>query len=267
MNSSPNVQVGILKAKRIEFRLAGKFEISGTSSNCYGSCIAEIKNGEILIKNEDRILNYTRKVIFVPCNISSDYFEMSNVVIGIDFHWEQSEVQRFRGALKLFQRGEDIQVINIIPVENYLISVISSEMSAESSPELLKAHAIISRSWLMAQLHTDREKKTNTRKDLNPSEEEYIYWYNKEDHQEFHVCADDHCQRYQGITKITNPRVIEAVNETYGRVLTFDGEICDTRYSKACGGKSERFESCWEPVEHPYLVPVTDYKDDSVDTG
>ena len=267
MDSSPNVHVGILKAKRIEFRLSGKFEISGKSANCFGSCIAEFSNGGIQIHNDDKKMNFSREVIFLPCNISSDYFEINDVVIGIDFHWEQQETQRFRGALKLFLTGDEIQVINIIPIENYLISVISSEMSAESSLELLKAHAIISRSWLMAQIREDDKKIVAAKSKTIASDKELIHWYDREDHRDFHVCADDHCQRYQGISRATNPRVIEAVTETHGRVLTYEGEICDTRYSKACGGKSESFESCWEEIEHPYLVPVIDSEDDTVNPG
>lgn len=267
MDSSPNVHVGILKAKRVEFRLAGKFEISGKSANCFGSCIAEVSNGGIQIHNNDKELDFFREVIFIPCNISSDYFEINDVVIGIDFHWEQRESQSFRGALKLLSTGEEIQVINIIPIENYLISVISSEMNAESSLELLKAHAIISRSWLMAQIREEGGGKVTGTSKTIASDEEYIHWYDKEDHHDFHVCADDHCQRYQGISRATNQRVIEAVNETHGKVLTYENKICDTRYSKACGGKSESFESCWEETEHPYLVPVIDFKDDPVDPG
>ncbi len=267
MDSSPNVHVGILKGKRIEFRLSGKFEISGKSANCFGACIAEVNNKGIKIHNNDKEFNFAREVVFLPCNISSDSFEMNDVVIGIDFHWEQRETQSFRGALKLLLTGDEIQVINIIPIENYLISVISSEMNAESSPELLKAHAIISRSWLMAQIREDGRKKVPGKNKTIASDEDYIHWYDREDHHDFHVCADDHCQRYQGISRATNPSVIEAVTETHGRVLTYKGDICDTRYSKACGGKSESFESCWEDIKHPYLVPVIDSEDDTVDPG
>ncbi|MFW5821714.1 MAG: SpoIID/LytB domain-containing protein, partial [Bacteroidota bacterium] len=152
MDSSPNIEVGILKAKRVDFRLAGKFQISGKALNCLGPCLAEISDGKLEVQNEDQNLTFNEEVIFVPCSITSDYFEINDVVIGIDFHWEQRETQKFQGALKLLVHEGEIQVINVIPIENYLISVISSEMSANSSLELLKAHAIISRSWMMAQM-------------------------------------------------------------------------------------------------------------------
>ena len=182
------------------------------------------------------------------------------MVIGIGFHWEQKEDQEFPGSLKLMVLGNQIQVVNIVDLENYLVSVISSEMRADSSIELLKAHAIISRSWLIAQVQKQRanvEAGTGDGQGKG-TEGEYIRWYNREDHDGFHVCADDHCQRYQGISRAHHPRVERAVRETKGEVLVYGGKICDARFSKCCGGVTELFESCWEPVYHPYLTRVDD---------
>ncbi|MDL2223737.1 SpoIID/LytB domain-containing protein [Bacteroidales bacterium OttesenSCG-928-M06] len=187
-------------------------------------------------------------------------FIIQNVPIGIHFHWEREEDQEFKGELKLIHEDNKLTAINIIPIEDYLESVISSEMSATSFPELLKAHAVISRSWLLAQkektsLLNQTGKKYNS---ISETENEYIRWYDREDHKNYDVCADDHCQRYQGITKASTPAVKEAIANTFGEVLMYDGKICDTRFSKCCGGVTEQFENCWEPVPHPYLESVED---------
>lgn len=182
------------------------------------------------------------------------------MIIGVDFHWERKEDQIFKGSLCILSEGDNIRAINIISIEDYLLSVISSEMSATSSPEFLKAHAVISRSWLLAQvlkskgLNIDNQEYiTNFKTDV-----ELVRWYDREDHRNFDVCADDHCQRYQGITRATTPLIETAVLETFGRVLTYNGLICDARFSKCCGGISELFENVWEPVNHPYLQKVVD---------
>ncbi len=261
MISSPEVEVGILKAERINFRLSGKFETFPGNIRCYDTCAAYIENGKIIIQNADRKYQFDNQLSFSPCNISADKFIINDVVIGIEFHWEKRQNQVFQGTLKLRIVNGLVQVINIIPVENYLVSVISSEMKASSSLELLKAHAIISRSWLMAQLRkhelydpsSEKQEKEKIRGD-----DEYIDWSDREDHEFFHVCADDHCQRYQGIEKSGNPSVIRAVNETYGEVLVSGGKICDTRYSKCCGGKTELYENCWENAPRDYLQTITD---------
>ncbi|MGD9993543.1 MAG: SpoIID/LytB domain-containing protein [Salinivirgaceae bacterium] len=260
MESSPNIQVGIVKRNKLSFKLAGKFKISETGQNCYNICQAAIKNGAIELITENGTQTFTNEVSFVPCNLSADHFELKAVTIGIDFHWEQEEDQKFQGALKLLVMDGSIQAINVLPIENYLVSVISSEMSANSSLNLLKAHAIISRSWLLAQIEKQKNlsKKEIVYKPIQQSETEYIRWYDREDHTHFHVCADDHCQRYQGITRAHNPQVIKAVQETMGQVLKYQDAICDARFSKSCGGVAELFENCWEPVSHPYLSAVID---------
>jgi peptidoglycan hydrolase-like amidase len=180
------------------------------------------------------------------------------VTIGHHFHWQRNEDQQFPGALKLIRSGEHVTAINIVDVESYLASVISSEMNAESSTNFLKAHTIISRSWLLAQLETSRVPQMSSRRSVRESDNERIIWYDREEHDQFDVCADDHCQRYHGMAKVHTPSVHEAVKSTRGVVLTSDGSICDARFSKCCGGVTERFENVWEPVPHAYLVPVVD---------
>ncbi|MDE6802226.1 MAG: SpoIID/LytB domain-containing protein [Muribaculaceae bacterium] len=172
-----------------------------------------------------------------------------DVTIGVGFHWEQQETQAFEGDIRLLRKGNDLVVINDIDIERYLESVISSEMSANSSEALLKAHAVISRSWLISQLDR-RGRKAEIRAE-QPGE--VTVWYDRDDHDLFDVCADDHCQRYQGITRRTNDAVVEAVKSTRGLLLTYDGEVCDARFSKCCGGVTEEFENCWEPDHKSYL--------------
>jgi SpoIID/LytB domain protein len=196
--------------------------------------------------------------ICIKNNPDNASFIIRDVPIGIDFHWERKEDQEFKGDLKIIRENGKLTAVNVIPLEDYLESVISSEMAATSSLELLKAHAIISRSWLMAQIEkardTDREKTPS----IVETEDEYIRWYDREDHENYDVCADDHCQRYQGITKISTPYAREAIQATFGEFLIYEDNICDTRFYKCCGGKTEKFENCWEPVPHPYLTSITD---------
>ena len=179
----------------------------------------------------------------------------------MNFHWQRKEDQIFKGSLKIIIEDGKLTVVNVLSIEDYLISVISSEMKATSSLELLKAHAVISRSWLMAQI----VKSKSLVKDIIGYEShtqtvsEIIKWYDREDHKNYDVCADDHCQRYQGITRASTPIVVKAIEETFGEVLTYSGNICDTRYSKCCGGLTELFENVWEPVDHPYLKKVIDF--------
>jgi SpoIID/LytB domain protein len=185
---------------------------------------------------------------------------IKDVVIGKNFHWEKKNNQRFRGSIKLIIEDGKISVINILYVEDYLVSVISSEMSSNSSIEMLKAHAIISRSWLIAQLDKRLEARTIIEYQYKQKENELIKWYDREDHENFDLCADDHCQRYQGILRIVNDAALHAIDKTRGIVLMFNDKVCDTRYSKCCGGISESYENVWEPVVHPYLSSIIDYK-------
>lgn len=185
-------------------------------------------------------------------------FEIDDVTIGIGFHWQRRERQRFAGKMRIVADGLMQVAINDIPLEEYLKSVISSEMNANASEALLKAHAVISRSWLLANIRKEEAHRSPTQSKAKVEDEEIVRWYDREDHRLFDVCADDHCQRYQGLTRQTNPAAARAVEETRGEVLTFDGAICDTRFSKCCGGHTELFENCWEEVPHPYLVSVAD---------
>ena len=202
-------------------------------------------------------------VTFEPSE--NGFFELKGVTIGVNFHWERKEDQRFSGALHLIVENGRLTAVNVLPVEDYLLSVISSEMSATASLELLKAHAVISRSWLLAQI--DKNKRiTEEHEDYKACEEggedEMIKWYDREDHVNFDVCADDHCQRYQGITRQSTERVRDAIKATWGEVLTYGGELCDARFSKCCGGVYEEFENCWEPKHYDYLEARRDGEDE-----
>ena len=190
---------------------------------------------------------------------SEQTFTLSNVTIGSRFHWERIEDQTFQGDLILLSRNDGtIAVINEIPLEDYLNSVISSEMSGTAPMEFLKGHAILSRSWLLAALDHKKKTKETFKSSGKITDEEVIRWYDREEHDLFDVCADDHCQRYQGITKIVSKQAEEAVRETRGMVITYQDEICDARYSKACGGLTENFDTAWDDKQVPYLGSISD---------
>ncbi|MGE5859593.1 MAG: SpoIID/LytB domain-containing protein [Ignavibacteria bacterium] len=264
-NKEPEVQVGILSGRLINFELYGDFKCQGFQNRFNGPFTAEFLGSNIIFKNDHEQFQINDEIVFEPTDPPSDSFLIRNVTIGIDFHWERKEKQRFSGSLKLKKDKDKIWLINIITAEKYLQSVISSEMSSKSSLQLLKAHSIISRSWLIAQME---KSKTSRKGKPGPSrsqtsfstEKEFIKWYGREEHAFFDICADDHCQRYQGITKISTENAKQAVLQTKGIILTNRGKICDTRYSKACGGITESFENVWEPVKYEYLSSVVDYK-------
>lgn len=201
----------------------------------------------------------------VNLRVSGSTIEVDDVTIGVDFHWQRREAQRFAGRVRVVPSGGGLQVINDVPAEEYLRSVISSEMRATSSIELLKAHAVISRGWLLAQLHSMRGRVCRGEPVADAGREagEVVKWYDRDDHTLFDVCADDHCQRYQGVTRVSTAAVDEAVAATRGQVLTVGGMICDTRFSKCCGGVMERFENCWQPVRHSYLTARRDAPDEA----
>jgi SpoIID/LytB domain protein len=261
-SNNPEVHVGILLADQVRFWLEGDFR-SGEGDLHSGEAEAFLAGGRLEVRMKDRIVARGRELFLQPLDIGRDSFGIHDVVIGIGFHWEQKEDQLFSGSLKLTVEAGRIRAINLVPVEDYLVSVISSEMRGDSHPELLRAHTLISRSWLLAQVEKQEElySAQTTYRTVHESEEEYIRWYDREDHQDFHVCADDHCQRYQGKTRAYNPAVVAAVRETMGEVITHGGRICDARFSKCCGGVTEKFEHCWEPKEHPYLLRVADLPD------
>lgn len=251
----PKVHVGILFEPQIEFVLMGSYLFEGKEIN--GEQKVTFDHGNILWRG-----NLYNELLFLPANEQSDAFELIDVTIGINFHWERKENQRFLGALKIIVEEEKLTAINIINIEDYLTSVISSEMSATASLELLKAHAVISRSWLLAQIQKNKEitKSSVTYSTYTETEEELIRWYDREDHSRFDVCADDHCQRYQGITRASTEIVRHAIADTRGQVLTSQGKICDARFSKCCGGAFEEFEYCWENIKHTYLAKQRDSK-------
>lgn len=252
----PNVQVGIVSASSISFTLNDQYEAKGKLIT--GTQEVSFSEGGILWNG-----NLYRELTFVP-NDKRASFSLNNVTIGINFHWERQETQTFLGTLRIVVDGEKICAINCLPVESYLVSVISSEMSATSSLEFLKAHAVISRSWLLAQMERRKRQSSggNGFFSFIKKDDELIRWYDRDDHTIFDVCADDHCQRYQGITKATNRHVEQAVKDTFGQILMSGDDICDARFSKCCGGVTEEFQYCWEDKPQPYLVALRDVKDE-----
>ena len=257
----PVITVGILSGKEIGFSFPKEFISSDGIAIC-GIQQAVYRKGKICWQEKEY-----DELSFTPQQDTSSFFELQDVTIGINFHWERKEVQRFKGELKIIVEDDRLTAINIIPIEDYLTSVISSEMSATASLELLKAHAVISRSWLLNKLKVANGKlkvimhPDNTANfELSTLPSQLIKWYAHEAHKNFDVCADDHCQRYQGITRTSTPQAIEAVFATRGEVLMYEGEICDARFSKCCGGAFEEFQNCWENVKHPYLIGQRDSK-------
>ncbi len=249
-NTMPTVAVGILTAKAVDIDFHGAFRRTGDGAVVSGSV---------------RFENLDSKLDFEPAEDGA-VFEVKDVMIGVDFHWQRRENQTFAGALSLLPCADgSITVVNRIGVEDYLRSVISSEMSATSSPELLRAHAVISRSWLLAQIRKN-ERIADGAKAYDActvTDDEIVRWQDREDHTDFDVCADDHCQRYQGVTRQSTAAVAEAVDATAGIALTDpdSGELADARFSKCCGGVFELFENCWEPVHHSYLTVRSDAPD------
>ena len=272
--TQPKIEVGIMSGKEIEFEII---------SDGAGPRKAALREGKIeydgALYDELFFDSQTPSTMFAEPS-----FILHGVTIGVDFHWERKEDQKFAGALKIIVNKDKLTAVNVVGVEDYLLSVISSEMSASASEEFLKAHAVISRSWLMAQIASSRkERKVSvppgvtdlpslvTHLDMaghcdcsqTQEGEEYtcIRWYDHEDHRLFDVCADDHCQRYQGLTRATGKTVRKVIDSTWGQVLTYDGELCDARFSKCCGGRMERFSTCWEDKDYDYLQPLVDAPD------
>ena len=256
----PEIQVGIFSEKEIVFTLNGVFAEKGSGKNLTGKWTASRSDNQIKLANEEHEHVYDAPADFIPLDKDGASLVLHGVTIGVDFHWERREDQVFRGSLRLIAEGDYITAVNIVSVEDYLISVISSEMKATSSEEFLRAHAVTSRSWLLAQMSKSLSLKAEGKKynSFTRSGDTIIKWYDREDHDNFDVCADDHCQRYQGITRASSPAVVKVINDTYGEVLTYGGTICDARYYKCCGGITELFENTWEPEDHPYLQGIID---------
>ena len=272
----PELEVGIMSAKEIEFEIL---------ADGAGVRKAVLKEGKIeydgALYDELYFEAKTLSTMFAEPS-----FKLCGVTIGVNFHWERKEDQLFAGSLKIIVEKDRLTAVNVVGVEDYLLSVISSEMSADASEEFLKAHAVISRSWVMAQMDKARSKHRaavpQEVKDLpslmlnldsmlhhedlaDECEHEYVKWYDHEDHSRFDVCADDHCQRYQGLTRATGKTVRKVIDRTWGQVLTYDGELCDARFSKCCGGMMERFGTCWEDKDYPYLQPLADTPEHSAE--
>ena len=248
----PNVNVGIVSGQKIHFSLNKPYLAKGEMVT--GEQEVAFSEGGILWNG-----NQYSSLTFHPQSADAS-FSLSDVTIGVNFHWERKETQTFLGTLHFVVESDKICAINELPVERYLESVISSEMSATSSLELLKAHAVISRSWLLAQMKKRREvaESGNNFFSFVKKDDRLIRWYDREDHTIFDVCADDHCQRYQGITKETSPHVAEAIRQTKGQILMDGDDICDARFSKCCGGVTEEFQYCWEDTQKNYLSSVRD---------
>ncbi|MDR1585388.1 MAG: SpoIID/LytB domain-containing protein, partial [Prevotellaceae bacterium] len=260
----PVVSVGIMSQSEICFVLHGNYVLHGQSVG--GEQKVAFAEGKIRWNKQP----YSE--LLFEAKDADAAFTLKNVTIGVNFHWERREDQRFEGALKFIVENETVTAINILPVENYLTSVIASEMSSSASIELLKAHAVISRSWLLCknkEQDLSRQSGRTKNKDVEntehrtQSEDRLIKWYESDAHTNFDVCADDHCQRYQGVSRAFGniERVKQAIAETRGEALVFDGRICDARFSKCCGGVLEEFESCWADTHHPYLTAVRDAVD------
>ena len=275
--TQPKIEVGIMSAKEIEFEIL---------SDGAGSRKAVLREGKIeydgALYDELHFGSKTPSTMFAEPS-----FVLHGVTIGVNFHWERKEDQKFAGELKIIVDRGMLTAINIVGVEDYLLSVISSEMSATASEEFLKAHAVISRSWVMAQIAASRKEQEKVvpegvhdvpslisdldcrlhheSKETDNDVREYVKWYDHEDHTKFDVCADDHCQRYQGLTRATGETVRKAIDSTWGQVLTYEGELCDARFSKCCGGKMERFSVCWENKDFGYLQPLPDTEGQKAD--
>lgn len=254
----PEIQVGLLSNPEIRFTLQGNYHVVAPKGNPVPT--KKIVEGEQRVYMDNGLIQWNgdsfKELLFFPIEPDKNLIKVKNVMIGKQFHWQQQEDQSFQGTFHLIIEEGKITAINIISTERYLTSVISSEMSAMASIELLKAHAVISRSWLLAQLSA--QKNDNNSSCGTENDEEIVRWYNRSAHQHYDVCADDHCQRYQGVTKVTTDVAKEAVEQTRGEILIYNGEICDTRFSKCCGGMTEKFSTCWEDKDYPYLTNVID---------
>ena len=268
--TQPLLSVGIMTAKEISFEIL---------SDGAGTRKAVMREGKI--EYDGALYD---ELYFDAQTLSTQFaqpsFVLHDVVIGKNFHWQRCEDQKFAGSLKIIVEKGQLTAINIVGVEDYLLSVISSEMSAKASEEFLKAHAVISRSWVMAQINSSRKTShvhipegvcstpsVVTHVDSFLSHEdapksgqvhECMKWYDHQDHHHFDVCADDHCQRYQGLTRATGDTVRMVIDQTWGQVLTFEDELCDARFSKCCGGRMESFSTCWEDKDYAYLQPLAD---------
>ena len=258
IDREPVVSVGLMTgAESVGFELKGAFVNSAGERLDGGSYRARPSNNDVKIESGSGWRGLSTSEYRLTPAAASASFIIRDVTIGIDFHWQQKQDQEFRGALRIKLEADGrLTVINEVPIEAYLIGVISSEMSANAHPELLKAHSVVSRSWLLAQMtpwKKERHKPSFAMQTIG-GEKRLIRWYDQESHADFDVCADDHCQRYQGVAKATSATVHDAIHTTFGQVLTFDEELCDARYTKSCGGMTESYDAAWEDSRFPYLA-------------
>lgn len=250
----PVIDVGIISRKEVSFCFNDDYVVTASGLSFRGEQQAVCRDGKILFCG-----NMYDELLFEPMSFDAT-FDLRAVTIGVNFHWQRNEDQRFFGSLKLLAAENEIVVINKIDVERYLCSVISSEMNAAAPEEFLKVHAVISRSWLLAQLSKKKLQPKTVTEEGYDGDNMYVRWYDREDHQLFDVCADDHCQRYQGITRSANSAyILRILQATFGEIISSNGEICDARFSKCCGGITEEFEYCWNPVHYRYLSCIRDY--------
>ena len=253
MKPQEQLNVGIFSSPEISFNLLKPCVFGGKEYS--GPQVARFEGGRIAF--DGGLFDEIRFAAPSPSDGFSDaVFALAGVTIGVNFHWERKETQRFAGELKIIVEGERLTAVNVIGIEDYLRSVISSEMKASAPMEFLKAHAVISRSWLLAQIR--KKEKSLPRPAPGIKDGRLIRWFDREDHLNFDVCADDHCQRYQGLTRVAAETVDKVVEATWGQVLTYGGQICDARFSKCCGGVTELFSSCWEDIDYPYLRSLRD---------
>jgi len=259
LGQQPDISVGLLHDRAaVSIRLQGAFTDKNGKVVASGDHCVEMKDG---LMGSATLPVSDNSIKLTPTEEEAANFSIE-ATIGIDFHWQQKEQLTFTGSLRIIPSGqkvgEALTVINEVNLESYLASVICSEMSATSPPELSKAHAVVSRSWLLAQISNAGNVKTPVCEVSGGHANEIIRWYDREAHMDFDVCADDHCQRYQGQGRISNSRVLKAINQTFGEVLTFEEKVCDARYSKCCGGVTEDFRAAWRDEKVGYLVPVFD---------
>lgn len=260
ISEEPRLRVGLMERQNeVHGILTGKFDVNGEPFS--GPLTVKKQDGALIVRAGNRKV---RGQEIIARGSKESRFTVRDVTIGIQFHWERKEDQTFRGNLCFIPDEAGVTVLNEVGVEDYLKSVISSEMSAESPAELLKAHAVTSRSWLVAMLEREKRQRAHSGGPVRGRQTagEIVRWYDREDHASFDVCADDHCQRYQGVTRIISEAAAEAVDATRGVFLVSGGEICDARFSKSCGGRTELFESAWEDVSVPYLQSVPDAEAD-----
>jgi len=257
ISKEPRIRVGIIE-NATELRGIFNAPFAAGGSHHRGEFTFRAEGGRAALYTDGCAPLYFDGTIVCE-NLKASTFTLKDVTIGIHFHWQRSEDQSFQGDLHVVLRDNGtLTVINSVDLEEYLASVISSEMSAEAPLELLKAHAVTSRSWLAAMLEREQKNIAVPSQRTIKKDDELVRWYDREDHDIYDVCADDHCQRYQGVTKIISPNVVAAVNETRGYFLVYDNAICDARFSKACGGRTEEFQNAWEERTIAYLASVSD---------